>query len=71
MDSIKSASVLNMRDSLSKHQLIDRLNNEEIHDYARRAYQQKGLALIPLSEITDPFVKQEIINFCDRKYGKK
>ncbi len=61
----------NIQSSLKRLQLITRLNDDEIQDYARRAYQQKGLALIPIDEITDPYVKQQIINFADRKYGKK
>ena len=60
-----------IQSSLKHSQLIQPLNDEELIEKARRAYQQKGLALIPLSEITDQYVKQAIINFCDRKYGKK
>lgn len=61
----------NLRSQLEKHQLISRLNDEEVHDYARKAYHQKGLALINLAEINDPYFKQQVINYADTKYGRR
>jgi len=61
----------NLQSSLKRSQLIDRFTDEDIQDYARKAYHQKDLVLVPLSEITDDYVKQAIINFADRKYGKR
>ena len=60
-----------MRSQLAKYQLIKGLTDEELHDYARRAYHIKGMVLVKLDEMKDPFVKQEIINYADRKYGRR
>lgn len=60
-----------MQSNLAKHQLISRFNDEEIQDYARRAYQQKNKALVDLNEVNDPYFKQLLINYADNKYGKR
>ena len=61
----------NIQSSLKQSQLIQRFNEEDIHDYARRAYQQKGLALVNVDELTDPYIKQGVVNYADNKYGKR
>jgi hypothetical protein len=65
------STMTNIQSSLKRLQLIARLNDEEMHDYARRAYQQKGLVLVDIKEINDPYFKQEIVNYADNKYGKR
>ena len=60
-----------LRSQLARLQLTPTLNDEEVHDYARKAYHQKGLALVRIDELKDPFVKQEIINYADKKWGKR
>ena len=47
------------------------MNDEELHDKARDAYHKKGLALINLAEINDPYFKQQVINYADSKYGRR
>jgi hypothetical protein len=59
-----------MQSSLKKHQLIPRLNQEELTDYARNAYHRKQLVLVDLKKLTDPYIKQAIINYADEEYGK-
>ncbi len=61
----------NLQSSLKRLQLISRLTDDEIQEYASRAYHQKNLVLIPLNELTDDYIKQAIINFANGKYGKK
>lgn len=47
------------------------MNDEELHNYAKRAYYQKSLVLVDLNDINDPFFKQELINYFNGKYHKK
>ena len=60
-----------MRSQLAKHQLIKSLSDDELHDLARKAYQIKGLLLVKLDEISDPYFKQQVINYADAKYGRR
>lgn len=39
---------MKLRSQLAKWQQSQPLNDEELHDMARRAYHQKGLALVTL-----------------------
>lgn len=55
----------------TRQQMMDNLNQEETQQYATEAYHIADIAVIPIVEVTDPFEKQAIKNFCDRKYGKK
>ncbi len=55
----------------NRQQMMDNLNLEETQQYAQDAYHIADIAVIPIVEVTDPFEKQAIKNFCDRKYGKK
>ena len=60
-----------MQSQLAKHQLSKGLTDDELHDLARKAYHIKSMVLVKLEELSDPYIKQEIINYADRKYGKK
>lgn len=62
---------MKLRSQLAKWQQSQPLNDEELHDMARRAYHQKGLALVTLSELNDPYFKQQVINYADEKYGRR
>lgn len=62
---------MKLRSQLAKWQQSQPLNDEELHDMARKAYHKKGLALVQINELTDPFVRQEIINYADKKWGKR
>lgn len=55
----------------TRNQMIYSLNEEETQQYAKDCYHIADIAVIPLSEVNDPFQRQAIKNFCDRKYGKK
>lgn len=57
-----------MRSQLAKHQLTEPLSSDELHQYAVRAYKSKWLVLVDLKDITDPYLKQEIINYAEAKY---
>lgn len=61
----------NIQSSLKPSQLIARLNDDEIQDYARRAYHQRNKSLVDIDELTDPYFKQMVINYSDNKYGKR
>lgn len=60
----------NLRSQLARWQQSQPMNDEELHDKARDAYHKKGLALINLAEINDPYFKQQVINYADAKYGR-
>lgn len=47
------------------------MSEEDLFHHAKRAYHQKRFVLVPLDEVTDVYFKQELINFADRKYGKR
>jgi len=64
-------TMASLQSSLKPSQLIARLNDDELHDYARRAYQQHNKSLIDIDELTDPYFKQMVISHSDNKYGKR
>lgn len=61
----------NIQSRLKKSQLIERLNDDELHGYACKAYHIKNKALVDINEINDPYFRQEVINYADKKYGKR
>lgn len=46
-------------------------SEDDIRDMARRAWRQKGLALIDPDSVADPFARQAIINEAERLYGER
>lgn len=45
--------------------------DEDIREMARRAWRQKGLALIDPDNVADPFARQAIVNEAERLYGER
>ena len=46
-------------------------NPEEIDQMRRRAWQEQGVAVLPLADITDPWLRQAITNEANRRWGRR
>ena len=59
-----------MKSSLYRHQLSQPLTQDELLRYEIRLWREKGKVIVDPLEL-DSFTKQEIINYANRKYGKR
>jgi len=64
-------TMASIQSSLKPSQLNAPLNDDELLDYARRAYHKQNKSLVDINELADPFFKQAVINYSDNKYGKR
>jgi hypothetical protein len=56
---------------LGKYQLNEALSSDELNAMRARLWQQQGLILLDPLTIADKFVRQEIINDANEKYGRR
>jgi hypothetical protein len=56
---------------LGKYQLSEALSKDELNAMRARLWQQQGLILLDPMTIADKFVRQEIINDANEKYGRR
>ena len=56
---------------LGKYQLSEALSSDELNAMKARLWQQQGLILLDPLTIADKFVRQEIINDANNKYGRR
>jgi len=62
--------MIRLKSSLSRHQPITPLNDEEIHALAQRLLWEKNKLLIDLSELFDDDKKMWLLRYAAKKYGR-
>ena len=60
-----------MRSSLAPHLRRDPTPTEQLEPLRRRAWQDQGIAHIPVDEITDDWLCQRVTNWANKTYGRR
>ena len=47
------------------------MGEAEQQDMRRRAWLEQELPIIPLSKVYDEWLRQAVINWCNKEYGKR
>jgi hypothetical protein len=60
-----------IRTSLQSRLPQSATGEDELHVLRRRAWQEQGIAMLPVTDITDEWVRRAIENEATRRYGRR